>query len=126
MILVLSLSAMGLLLRTAAHQANVIEFVTEKKVKELPAGPLFWQVQNFPTLAQAQSASGETSIAFEVAGKVWLFTLGPMGSSRPGGNKIVEIGPVLPTYATEYLLRISWACAPDGTTLPRRRGRAAR
>ncbi len=33
-----------------------IKFLTEKKVAALSAGPLFWRVENFPTLAQVQAA----------------------------------------------------------------------
>ena len=118
-VLMLSHCAMGFMPAAAgAQQALTITLAAEKKLKRLPAGPLFWQVENFTTLAQAQSAAGETSLAVEVAGKVWLFTLGPMGGSRRGGSKIVEIGPVLPTMAPEYLLRINYASAPPGTMFP--------
>jgi len=36
-----------------AQQALVVKALAEKKVTELPAGPLFWRLENFPTLAQA-------------------------------------------------------------------------
>jgi hypothetical protein len=65
----------------AAQQKFDIKAVAEKKLNQPPAGPLYWQVENFPTLAQAQAAAGPTSLAAEVAGKVWLFTLGPKGAS---------------------------------------------
>src|SRR5205823_6113178 len=83
-VLALSLCAVGLLLlpSTATAQPKFdIKPVAEKKLKQLPAGPLYWQVENFPTLAQARAAEGPTSLASEVAGKVWLFTLGPRGGS---------------------------------------------
>jgi hypothetical protein len=38
---------------TAAAQEFVIKPVAEKKIKELPAGPLFWRVENFPRRAGA-------------------------------------------------------------------------
>ena len=115
--LALSLCAMGLLLSPsmAAEQKKfVIKPVAEKKLKQLPAGPLYWQLENFSTLAQAQAAAGETSLAAEVSGKVWLFTLGPKNSPRRGGSKVVEIGPVPPITAPEYLLRINHAGGPPG------------
>ena len=40
----------------AAEGVYVVKPVAEKKVKQLPAGPLYWRVENFPTLAQAQAA----------------------------------------------------------------------
>ena len=119
--LALSLCAMGLLLSpstAAAQQAFVIKPVAEKKLKQLPAGPLYWQIENFPTLAQAQAAAGPTSLAAEVAGKVWLFTLGPKGGATPGGSKVVEIGPVPPVAAPEYLLRINHAGGPPRAKTP--------
>jgi hypothetical protein len=115
--LVLSLCALGLLLSpfsAAAQGTFVIKPVAEKKLKQLPAGPLYWQLENFPTLAQAQAAEGPTSLAAEVSGKVWLFTLGPKGGATRGGTKVVEIGPVPPVAAPEYLLRINHAGGPPG------------
>src|SRR6185312_7608033 len=81
---------------------------------ELPPGQLFWRVDNYPTLAQAQAAAGPTSLAAEVYGKVWLFTLGPKGGSSPGGSKVTEVGPVPPISAPEYLLRINRSGGPPG------------
>ena len=101
-----------------AQQECVIKPVAEKKLKELPAGPLYWLVENLPTLAQAQAAAGPTSLAAEVAGKVWLFTLGPKGGSTPGASKVVEIGPVPPVTASEYLLRINNTGGAPGAKTP--------
>src|SRR5271157_2961631 len=80
--------------RATAQPEYVVKPVAEKKLKELPAGPLYWRVENFPTLARAQAAEGPASLAAEVAGKVWLFTLGPKGGASTGGSNVVEIGPV--------------------------------
>jgi hypothetical protein len=110
----------GLLLSTstASAQKFVIEPVAEKKISQLPAGPLFWRIDSFPTLFQAQAAAGPTGLAAEVAGKVWLFTLGPMGGSSPGGSKVAEIGPLPPITAPEYLLRINKTGGPPGVKTP--------
>jgi quercetin dioxygenase-like cupin family protein len=113
--------AMGLLLTqytATAQQQFVVKPIAEKRLKQLSAGPLYWRVENLPTLAQAQVAEGPTSLTAEVAGKVWLFTLGPKGGSTPGGSKVVEIGPVPPISAPEYLLRINSGSGPPGATTP--------
>ena len=94
----------------------VIKVLTERKVAALPAGPLFWRLENFPTLAQAQAAAGPMGLAAESAGKVWLFTLGPAGGSSAGGTKVAEIGPLPPVVAPEYLLRINEPSGPPGST----------
>lgn len=114
-----------------ADGVYVVKAVAEKRVKQLPVGPLYWRIENFPTLAQAQGAIGPdrwnpntvsydvtTSLAAEVAGKVWLFTLGPKGGSTPGGTEVAEIGPVPPITAPEYLLRINYGSGPPGATTP--------
>ena len=119
--LALSLCAMGFLLSpsTAAEQKKfVIKPVAELKLKQLPAGPLYWHLENFPTLAQAQAAASPISLAAEDSGKVWLFTLGPKGAPTRGGSKVAEIGPVPPVIAPEYLLRINHVGGPPGAKTP--------
>ena len=98
-----------------AQQALVVKALSEKKVTELPAGPLFWRLENFPTLAQAQAAAGPMGLAVESGGKVWLFTLGPSGGSSAGGAKVAEVGPIPPVVATQYLLRINEATGSSGS-----------
>ncbi len=120
-VLALSLSVMGLWLAPATATAQpkfVIKKVAEKKLKQLPAGPLYWRIENFPTLAKAQAAAGPASLAADVAGKVWLFTLGPKGGSTPGAAEVAEIGPVPTISAPEYLLRINHAGGPPGVKTP--------
>jgi len=90
-----------------AEQKFVIKPVAEKRLRELPAGPWHWRIENFPTLAQAQAAGEPASLAAEVAGKVWLFTLGPAGGATPGASRVAEVGPVPRISAPEYLLRIN-------------------
>ncbi len=104
---------------TATAQAKfVIKNVAEKKINQLPAGPLYWRVENFPTLAKAEAAAGPDLLAAEVAGKVWLFTLGAKGGSTPGATEVVDIGPVPAISAPEYLLRINNAGGPPGAKTP--------
>jgi hypothetical protein len=101
-----------------AQQALVIKPLAEKKVTELPPGPLVWRLENFPTLAQAQAAAGSTALVAESAGKVWLFTLGPAGGASAGGTKVAEVGPIPKVVATQYLLRINEASGPPGSVTP--------
>jgi hypothetical protein len=124
----------GLLLPSSARSADlkyVVKPIAEMKVKQLPKGPLYWRVENFPTLAQAKAAAGNyrwnpdtvsydgwPSLAAEAAGKAWLFTLGPQGAATPGGTKVAEIGPVPPITAPEYLLRVNYGSGPPGAKTP--------
>jgi hypothetical protein len=102
----------------ASAQKFEIKSIAEKKIKQLPNGPLFWRVENFSRLEQAQAAAGPTGLAAEAAGKVWLFTLGPKGGSTPGASKVAEIGPITPFTAPEYLLRINQTGGPPGVKTP--------
>jgi quercetin dioxygenase-like cupin family protein len=108
----------ALLSLPALAQEFRVKPVAEKKLKALPAGPLFWRVENFPALGQAQAAAGPTSLAVDVHGKTWLFTLGAKGGATRGGSKVTEIGPVPPLTAPEYLLRINYTGGPAGVKTP--------
>jgi hypothetical protein len=98
----------------------IVSPVAEKKLGELPPGPLYWRIDSFPTLEQAQNAAAAspTSLAAAVSGKFWLFTLGQKEGTTPGGVKIAEIGPVPVFVAPEYLLRINHAGGPPGSKTP--------
>ncbi|HET7010985.1 MAG TPA: hypothetical protein VFI11_09440 [Anaerolineales bacterium] len=112
-------SGLFLLSSTAkAQQALVIKALAEKKVLQLPDGPLFWRVENFPTLAQAQAVAGLWGLAAESGGKVWLFRLGPASGSSAGGSKVAEVGPLPRVVAPEYLLRINEATGAAGSITP--------
>jgi hypothetical protein len=98
-----------------AQPALVVKLLVEKKVPELPSGPLFWRLENFPELAQAEAAAGPTGLAAQSGGKVWLFTLGPAGGTSAGGTRVAEVGPISTVTMPEYLLRINEASGPSGS-----------
>jgi hypothetical protein len=116
----------------AADVRYVVKPIAEMKVKQLPKGPLYWRVENFPTLDQAKAAAskydwnpdtvsydGLPSLTAEAAGKAWLFTLGPQGAAAtPGGTKVAEVGPVPPITASEYLLRVNFGSGPPESKTP--------
>ncbi len=102
----------------AQQQALVIKALVEKKVAQLPPGPLYWRLETFPTIVQARAAAGPMGLAAESAGRAWLFTLGPAGGSTAGGVRVAEVGPLPQVVATEYLLRINEATGPSGSITP--------
>ena len=112
--------ALGLFLSPAAvaqQPAIVSKPIAEKKVTDLPSGPLFWRVENFPTISEAQAAYSFHSLAVEAFGKVWLFTLGQHGQASAGGVKLADIGPLpLQIIAPEYLLRVNEGSGVPGST----------
>jgi quercetin dioxygenase-like cupin family protein len=102
----------------AGRGTLVVKPLAEKKVSTLPEGPLFWRVETFDNVARAQAAAGPTGLVAEVAGKGWLFTLGPAGGSSNGGTKAAEIGPLPRISAPLYLLRVNEASGPPGSVSP--------
>jgi mannose-6-phosphate isomerase-like protein (cupin superfamily) len=93
----------------------VIKNLAEKKVSVLPAGALYWRIENFATLAQAKAGANSMGLVAESAGKIWLFTLGSSGGSTPGGTKVAELGPIPRISAPEYILRINEATGAPGS-----------
>jgi len=117
--------------RAAAQAKYIVQPVAEMKIRQLPKGELYWRVESFPTLEQAKAAAptyrwnpdtvsydGLPSLTAEVAGKAWLFVLGPKGGTTAGGTKVAEIGSVPPLNAPEYLLRVNYGHGPPGATTP--------
>jgi len=115
----------------AGTQKYAIHPVAQKKITQLPAGPLYWRVESFASLADAKAAVGPdgwnpaavryettTSLIGEVAGHVYVATLGAQGASTPGGTKLAEIGPLPPISAPEYLLRLNYGSGPPGSATP--------
>ena len=115
----------------AAQSVYAVKPIAEMKLKQLPEGTLYWRVETFPTLADAQTAAsryrwnadtvrheGSPALAAEAAGKAWLVTLGAKGGATPGGTKVAEIGPVPPVKAPEYLLRVNHGSGPAGSKTP--------
>ena len=131
-ILIGAIAIFGLQHLPAVAQAQyVVRPIAEMKVKLLPKGPLYWRIENFPTLETAKSAApsyrwnpdtvsydGLPTLTAEAAGKAWLFTLGPKGGKTPGGTFVAEVGPVPPITASEYLLRVNLGSGPPGSKTP--------
>lgn len=66
------------------------------------AGPVYWHIDQYPSIAAAQAARAEAATVVEAYGKVWLFTLGARESAPAGGRHVASVGP-LPIAATADL-----------------------
>lgn len=115
---VIALAALLAAVPSPAAEPLRIKPLAEKKVRELPAGTLYWRIETFPDRASATSAAGDHSLVAESGGKAWLFTLGGMGGTTPGATKVGEVGPIPRIQAGEYLLRINEATGTPGSTTP--------
>jgi hypothetical protein len=96
----------------------VIKPLAERNVEQLPPEPLFWRIETFGSVSDAEAAAGPTSLVAESAGKVWLFTLGPAGGRSARGEKIADVGPIPKVAATRYLIRVNEASGPPGSVTP--------
>ena len=54
----------------------------------------------------------------ELAGKVWVFTLGTKDGSTPGGTKVVEIGPVAGNHRARIFAARQLRLGPPGAETP--------
>jgi len=95
-----------------------IKPLVDKKVTTLPDGELYWRVENMPSVEKAKAAATEYSLVAQSAGKVWLFTLGPKDGTTKGATKVTDVGPLPPTSAKIYLLRVNEATGPQGALTP--------
>jgi len=117
-ILVLVATLVALSSSAFAQQPLRITPLAERIVPALPAGMLYWRIENFPTAAEARAAAGPWTLVAESAGKVWSFTLGESGGATPGGTKVAEVGPIDRVVAQRYLLRINDASGAPGSVTP--------
>jgi quercetin dioxygenase-like cupin family protein len=78
-------------------------FITAREVlDELPAVPLFWHLDSYPTRAAADAARGLRGTTVESLGQIWLFTIAEAGWRPTGGERIAEIGPLPLVKASQY------------------------
>ena len=101
-----------------AQEPLKIRPLAERRVGQLPAGDLYWRIEDVASMSAAQGAAGEWGLAAESRGRVWLFTLGAKGGSTGAGKKVAEVGPIPRPEATQYLLRINEATGAPGSVTP--------
>jgi len=96
----------------------VATVLAERKVQVLPTGPLYWRVERFSTLEQAEEAAGTYGLATSAAAATWLMSLRATGGSSAGALSSAQVGPMTPFAASEYLLRVTQVGGPRGATSP--------
>ena len=83
-------------------------FITaSEEIGTLPAGPMFWHIDAFPTRAAAEAAKQQRGTVVEALGRTWLFTIGPKPWRPSGGEHVADVGP-LPVnpngrYTAQYM-----------------------
>lgn len=113
----LSVALVATGLSSAAAQGTekfVITKMAERKMAALPDGELYWHVESFASVDEAEKAATETSLAGVFGDDAWLFTLADRSAPGLGGTPRAKIGPVARIDASEYIFRINNAVAPAG------------
>jgi Flp pilus assembly protein TadD/quercetin dioxygenase-like cupin family protein len=78
-------------------------FITaSEELGVLPAGPIFWHIDAFPSRAAAEAARSARGTVVESFGRTWLFTIGPATSRPTGGQRVTQVGPLPVTVGGRY------------------------
>ncbi len=73
-----------------------------EELGRLGATPIFWHLDTYASLTEAEKAKGPRGIVVESLGKFWLFTIAESGWRPPGGDRVAEIGPLPINPDTPY------------------------
>jgi quercetin dioxygenase-like cupin family protein len=87
----------------------------------LPQSPIFWHLDTYSTLAEAEAAKGPRGTVVESLGKVWLLTIDVAGWRPPGGAHVAEIGPLPVKEDAKYAVQYMEAIFTPGMTAPAHR-----
>lgn len=88
--------------------------IASESLGEFAAVPMFWQLMTYPTRAAAEADRVPGATVMEALDKVWLFTIGPAGAARPGGQRVAEIGPLPVKPGARYTAQYMEALFPPG------------
>ena len=88
---------------------------------ELPRAPVFWHLDTYSTLAEAEGAKGQRGAVLESLGKVWLLTIEVAGWRPLGGERVAEIGPLPVSSNARYAAQYMEAIFTPGMTAPAHR-----
>lgn len=83
---------------------------------ELPAAPMFWHIDRYPTRAAAELAKGTRGTVAESLDAIWLFTIAEKGWRPTSGERVAEIGPLPVDTHRSYTAVYMQAVFSPGTT----------
>ena len=88
--------------------------LTSAPLGPLPASPVFWTLDLYPTRDSADAAASHNSTVVEALGKVWLFTVGDKISPAPHATRVAQIGPLLVKPGEPYTAQYREAIMQPG------------
>jgi quercetin dioxygenase-like cupin family protein len=60
----------------------------------LGQGPIFWHIDTYSSVAEAEAAKGLRGTVVQSLGKIWLFTIAEAGWRPSSGERVAQIGPL--------------------------------
>jgi quercetin dioxygenase-like cupin family protein len=95
--------------------------LTHQPLGSLPATPLYWHLDTYPTREAAEMAKGSRGTVIETFGKTWLLTIAERGWHPSGGIRVAEIGPLpVPPAADFSAMYMEATFVPGGSVAPHR------
>jgi len=83
-------------------------------VGQLPATPIYWHLDTFPSRAAAEASVGPRSTVVESQHRHWLFTIAGASWRPQGGERVAMIGPLVIDPAVPYTARYQEAVIAPG------------
>jgi len=91
------------------------------KLAELPRAPVFWHLDTYSTIGEAEGAKGPRGTVLESLGQVWLLTIEVAGWRPQGGKRVAEIGPLPVNMDAKFSAQYMEAIFTPGMTAPAHR-----
>jgi len=85
------------------------------------ATPLYWHLDNYPTVAAATAARQGHGTVAEAHGRVWLFTIAEADWRPQGGQRVARVGPLPLVAGRAYEAYYIEGVVPAGARTPAHR-----
>jgi quercetin dioxygenase-like cupin family protein len=85
---------------------------------EMSNSTVFWHVDNFQSLAEAEAVKGARGTVVQGLGKIWLFTIAKAGWQPSAGVRVAQIGPLHVKLGEKYTAQYMVAVFTPGMTTP--------
>ena len=91
------------------------QLLVRSTVAAFSAGPLFWHLRSFETLAEAERARAPQDVIAAAGGQAWLFSFGPESQER-AGRLVGRVGPLPLARTGPFQIQLWYVVMPPGTS----------
>lgn len=100
------------------EQAGPACLLAHESLGSLNAESVYWHLDKYPSVDQAQANKGRSGSVIKAFGSVWLFTVGPLASRPVNGEHVAQVGPILVDRNTSYDAEFLKSTFTPGMTAP--------